>query len=133
MKQLLIGGAWVAPQDGESLPVIAPATGETFDHIARGKKADIDRAVKAARTALDGDWGKTSALERGRILMRLGQKVIDNAEELAQLEALDTGKPMATARNDIQVLARYLEFYGSAADKMHGEVIPFNTGYNALP
>ena len=132
MKQLLIGGAWVAPQDGESLPVIAPATGETFDQIARGKKADIDRAVKAARAALDGDWGKTSALERGRLLMRLGQKVLDHAEELAQLEALDTGKPMATARNDIQVLARYLEFYGSAADKTHGEVIPFNTGYNAL-
>ena len=132
MKKLLIGGAWVAPQDDESLPVIAPATGDVFDQIARGTSADIDRAVKAARTALDGDWGKTSALERGRLLMRLGQKVLDNAEELAQLEALDTGKPMATARNDIQVLARYLEFYGSAADKMHGEVIPFNTGYNAL-
>jgi len=132
MKKLLIGGAWVAPEGGESLPVIAPATGEVFDHIARGKSADIDRAVTAARAALDGDWGKTSALDRGRILMRLGQKVLDHAEVLAQLEALDTGKPMATARNDIQVLARYLEFYGSAADKMHGEVIPFNTGYNAL-
>ncbi len=132
MKHLFIGGAWVAPLGGESLAVVAPATGETFDHIARGQKADVDRAVMAARGALDGEWGKASALERGRILMRLGQKVLDHAEELAQLEALDTGKPMATARNDIQVLARYFEFYGSAADKMHGEVIPFNTGYNAL-
>jgi aldehyde dehydrogenase (NAD+) len=132
MKQLFIGGAWVAAQDGENLPVIAPATGEIFNHIARGKKADIDRAVTAARAALDGDWGKTSALDRGRILMRMSQKVLDKAEELAQLEARDTGKPMSTARTDIQVLARYLEFYGSAADKMHGEVIPFSTGYNAL-
>lgn len=132
MEKLFIGGVWVAPADGESLPVLAPATGERFADIARGKKADIDKAVAAARAALDGAWGKTSALERGRILMRMGQMVLDNAEELAQLEALDTGKPMATARNDIQVLARYFEFYGSAADKMHGEVIPFTTGYNAL-
>jgi aldehyde dehydrogenase (NAD+) len=132
MEKLFIGGAWVAPIDGESLSVLAPATGESFANISRGKKADIDKAVAAARAALDGAWGKTSALERGRILMRMGQKVLDNAEELAQLEALDTGKPMATARNDIQVLARYFEFYGSAADKMHGEVIPFTIGYNAL-
>jgi aldehyde dehydrogenase (NAD+) len=132
MNQLFIGGEWVAPKDGESLDVVAPATGETFDRIARGKKADIDRAVKAAQAALDGAWGKTSALERGRILMRIGQKVQEQAEELAQIEARDTGKPMTTARTDIQVLARYFEFYGSAADKMHGEVIPFLAGYNAL-
>ena len=132
MNQLFIGGAWVAPQDGESLDVVTPATGETFDRIARGKKADVDRAVKAAQAALDGEWGRTSALDRGRILTRIGQKVLEHAEELAQIEARDTGKPLSTARNDIQVLARYFEFYGSAADKMHGEVIPFATGYNAL-
>ena len=72
MEKLFIGGAWVAPTDGESLPVLAPATGERFANIARGKKADIDKAVAAARAALDGAWGKTSALERGRILMRMG-------------------------------------------------------------
>lgn len=132
MKQLLIGGDWVAPLGGESLPVIAPATGDVFDEIARGQAADIDRAVKAARAALDGDWGRTSALERGRFLTRLSQKVLEHAEELAQLEARDCGKPINTARTDITVLARYLEFYAGAADKMHGEVIPFNTGYNAL-
>ena len=132
MKQLFIGGAWVAPQDGEGLDVVSPATGEVFDRIARGKKGDIDRAVQAAQAALNGPWGAMSALERGRILTRIGQKVQEHAEELAQLEARDTGKPMTTARNDIQVLARYFEFYGSAADKMHGEVIPFTLGYNAL-
>lgn len=132
MKQLFIGGVWSDPQDGESLDVVSPSTGESFDRIARGKKADVDRAVKAAQAALDGEWGKTSALERGRILTRIGKKVLDHAEELAQIEARDTGKPLSTARNDIQVLARYFEFYGSVADKMHGDVIPFATGYNAL-
>ena len=132
MSKLYIDGAWVDAQDGETLDVVEPATGVVFDRIARGRKADVDRAVAAAQKALDGPWGRMSALERGRILMRMGQKVLDLADELSLLEARDTGKPMTTARNDITVLARYLEFYGTAADKIHGEIIPFATGYNAL-
>jgi aldehyde dehydrogenase (NAD+) len=132
VKKLFIGGEWVSAQEGQSLDVVAPATGEVFEQIARGKAADVDRAVRAAQAALDGPWGKTSALERGRILMRIAQKVSERAEDLARLEARDAGKALSTARNDIQVLARYFEFYGSAADKMHGEVIPFNQGYNAM-
>ena len=62
-------------------------------------------------------------------LMKLGEKVLEHHSELAQLEARDTGKPMTTARTDITVLARYFEFYGGAADKVHGEVIPFLNGY----
>ena len=132
MKKLFIGGEWVAAQQGETLDVVAPATGEVFEQITRGRAVDVDRAVRAAQEALEGPWGRTSALERGRILMRIGQKVLERAEDLARLEARDAGKPLATARNDIQVLARYFEFYGSAADKVHGEVIPFNHGYQAL-
>jgi len=132
MKQHFIGGAWVDAADGDALDVIDPSTGEVFERLARGRAADVDRAVAAARRALDGPWGRTAALERGRILMGMGQQVLDRHEELAQLEARDAGKTLSTARNDITVLARYLEFYGSAADKMHGEVIPYATGYNAL-
>jgi aldehyde dehydrogenase (NAD+) len=132
VNQLFIAGEWQSPEEDQSLPVIAPATGEEYARIARGKQADVERAVTAARVALEGSWGKVSALERGRILLRISQRVSASAEELAQIEAKDTGKPLSTARNDIQVLARYFEFYGGAADKTHGEVIAFNAGYNAL-
>jgi aldehyde dehydrogenase (NAD+) len=130
MSQMFIAGNWVAPADGETIPVLAPADGHAFATIGRGRAADVDRAVMAARRALDGAWGKFTAAERGRVLMRLAQKVQDRARDLAQLEARDTGKPLGTARNDIEVLARYFEFYGSAADKVHGQIIPFLHGYS---
>ena len=101
----------------------------SFEHIPRGEAADIDLAVKAARSALGSDWGKLSATDRGRLMMKLSQRIADHADELALLEAKDTGKPMTTARNDMVVLARYFEFYGGAADKVHGEIIPFLNGY----
>jgi aldehyde dehydrogenase (NAD+) len=130
VKKMFIGGRWVAAQDERTLPVIAPSDGQAFDRIARGTAHEVDLAVQAARAALDSSWGRMSATERGRILVKIGQAVLDHAEELAGIEARDTGKPMTTARNDIQVLARYFEFYGTAADKVHGQVIPFLTGYH---
>ncbi|MFM8343637.1 MAG: aldehyde dehydrogenase family protein, partial [Betaproteobacteria bacterium] len=115
MKQLFIGGRWMAAQDGRTLPVVNPADGQTFDQIPRGRSHEVDLAAKAARSALEGAWGKLTATERGRLLIRLANKVLDHHAELAALEAQDTGKPMTTARNDITVLARYFEFYGCAA------------------
>ena len=129
MGNMFVDGKWLAAASGDTIPVISPVDGATFDSIARGTAADVDIAVRAAQRALAGKWGRFTATERGRVLMKLGQKVLDNAEELAQLEARDTGKPITTARNDIQVLARYFEYYGSAADKVHGQVIPFLDGY----
>ncbi|MDE2395694.1 MAG: aldehyde dehydrogenase family protein [Burkholderiales bacterium] len=130
MKKMFIGGRWMAAQDERTIPVVAPESGETFDRISRGGAHEVDLAVKAARSALAGPWGRMTATERGRVLMKIGQAVLDHADELAQIEARDTGKPMTTARNDITVLARYFEFYGSAADKVHGEVIPFVGGHH---
>ncbi|MEY2592411.1 MAG: Aldehyde dehydrogenase PuuC, partial [Pseudomonadota bacterium] len=132
LKQLFIGGRWMAAQDGRTLPVVNPADGQAFDQIARGTAHEVDLAVKAARAALEGPWGKLTATERGRLLIKLGNTVLDHHAELAALEARDTGKPMTTARNDITVLARYFEFYGSAADKLHGEVIPFLNGHHVV-
>jgi aldehyde dehydrogenase (NAD+) len=129
MKHMFIGGRWTAARDGRMLPVVAPADGEAFDHIARGTSHEVDLAVAAARTALDGPWGRMTATERGRVLVKIGEMVLAHEEELAQIEARDTGKPMTTARNDIKVLGRYFEFYGSAADKVHGETIPFVAGH----
>lgn len=129
MQQMFIGGRWMPASDGRTLAVTAPADGVAFDEIARGTAHEVDLAVAAARAALDGPWGRMTATERGRILVKIGQAVLDHEEELAQIEAKDTGKPLSTARNDIKVLARYFEFYGSAADKIHGETIPFLAGH----
>jgi aldehyde dehydrogenase (NAD+) len=128
-RQLFIGGRWLAARDERTLPVVSPADGEAFDRIARGGAHEIDLAVKAARSALGGAWGKLNATERGRLMIKIGQAILEHHDELARLEARDTGKPMTTARNDITVLARYFEFYGGAADKVHGEVIPFLNGH----
>ncbi len=125
MSRHFIAGDWAAPAGGETLPVVDPSTGLPFDQIARGNAADVDAAVRAARAALDGPWGRLTATERGRILMKMSALVLADAEGLAQLEARDTGKPIGQARNDITVAARYLEFYAGAADKLLGQQIPY--------
>lgn len=128
-EKCLIDGAWVAPASGQTLPLSNPSTGEEIGAIARGGAADIDAAVDAAHRAWQGAWGKVTAVERGRILYRLGQLVLDRVEDLARIEALDVGKPLKQARADAIALARYLEFYAGAADKLHGETIPYLDGY----
>ncbi|MBP6899172.1 MAG: aldehyde dehydrogenase family protein [Burkholderiaceae bacterium] len=132
MAQHFINGQWVAAADGRTLPVIDPSTGESFDTLARGGAADIDAAVAAARAALSGPWGKLTATERGRILSRMSALMLERAEVLAQLESRDTGKPISQARNDIVVAARYCEFYGGAADKLHGQQIPYLNDYHVV-
>ncbi|WP_197028216.1 aldehyde dehydrogenase family protein [Bosea sp. 117] len=130
--ELFIDGRWVKPASGQTLDVVNPSTGEVIGQIARGGAADIDLAVKAARDAFEGTWGSMAALERGRLLSRLGLLILDRLEELAEIEAADTGKPMKLARNDIRVTARYFEYYGGAADKIHGDTIPFLPGYQVI-
>ncbi len=125
----LIGGAWKPAVSNETLPLINPSDGTEICRIARGAEADIDAAVQAAQSALGGEWGRMTALERGRILTRLGQLVLDRVDDLAALEATDVGKPLTQARADAVALARYCEFYGGAADKVMGETIPYLDGY----
>lgn len=125
----LINGAWVPPASGDTLDLINPSDGTPLAAIARGSAPDINAAVAAAHSARQGDWGAATAVERGRILTRLGQLVLQHTDTLALLEALDVGKPLTQARNDVIALARYCEFYGGAADKVHGETIPYLDGY----
>jgi len=132
MAKHFINGQWVAGASSETLPVIDPSTGEVFDRLARGTAADIDRAVAAARGALNGAWGKLNATERGRILLKMSELILARSEELAQLEARDTGKPISQARNDVAVAARYCEFYGGAADKVHGQQIPYLNDFHVV-
>lgn len=125
----LIGGRWQAPLTGQHVPLVDPSDGSRLAMIARGGGGDIDAAVQAAQRARDGDWGRMTALARGRILTRIGQEVLARADDLAQLEARDVGKPLTQARADAVALGRYLEFYGGAADKVHGQTIPYQEGY----
>ena len=128
-EKCMIGGRWISPANNECLSLINPSDGSVLCDIAKGSKEDIDQAVFAAESALQGIWGKTTAAERGRILARLGHLVLEHTDELATLEAQDVGKPYKQARADVLALARYMEFYAGAADKLHGQTIPYLDGY----
>ena len=128
-SKCLIAGEWVAPVGGQVLPLIDPSTGQDIGAIARGQEADIAAAVAAAEAARHGPWGRLSAAERGRILLKLSRMVAARADDLARIEAIDVGKPLKQARADAVALARYCEFYGGAADKLHGQTIPYMDGY----
>jgi len=126
--KVFIDGEW-RPASGGTLPLENPSTGEAIGHIAAAQTADIDAAVNSARNALAGPWGAATAAERGRLLTAIGRSVAEQVELLAEMEALDVGKPLKQARADALALARYLEFYGGSADKFHGETIPYLDDY----
>lgn len=128
-SSLFIAGAWRAAQGGAALAVEDPSTGETVGELADASANDVGDAVAAARRAMASDWGRTTAAERGRLLATIGRLVAENAEDLARIEAQDVGKPLTQARNDALALARYLEFYAGAADKFHGETLPYLADY----
>jgi aldehyde dehydrogenase (NAD+) len=128
----LIGGKSVPARDGGTYEHLCPSDGRPFATAPRSGAAEVDDAVRAARAAFEGAWGRTPAVERGRLLARLAQAIGREAESLAALEARDTGKPLKQARADIAAAARYFEFYGGAADKLMGTTIPFLEGYTVL-
>lgn len=127
----LIGGVWRKAASGQEMAMISPIDGAVFAAIAESGPEDVDAAVAAARAALAGDWGSLTAAERGRLMLRLSLRIEAEAEALARLETRDNGKPIAQSRADMAALARYFEYYGGAADKLHGEVIPFLNGHDA--
>lgn len=132
-QTLLIGAEWRAAATGGTIPVTNPSDGEVCGEIARGGVDDINAAVTAARAALEtGGWGRLSAVERGRLLTKFAYAIQDHYDEIVKLEATDTGKPLAQAKADVTALIRYFEFYGGAADKVHGETIPFQAGYTVF-
>ena len=125
-----IGGGWI--DGGATIPVINPSDGQVMAAIARGGAAEIDRAVAAGEAAMAGGWGRLDAVSRGRLLLRLSELIRRDAEALARLESEDVGKPLTLARGDVQVCARYFEYYGGAADKVHGDTIPFQDGFTVM-
>ncbi|MDR5886844.1 aldehyde dehydrogenase family protein [Vreelandella janggokensis] len=132
-QQALIGGDWV--NSATTLEVEAPATGEPLTRIARCQPDHVDAAVKAAQQSFSGqsgEWASWSARQRSEWLLRFADTIEGHQEQLAQLECADTGKPMAQAKGDIAACARYFRFYGGAADKLHGETIPFETDFAVM-
>ncbi len=129
VEGLIIDGARTPASDGGVVDVYNPSTGEVLARVAKATSADIDRAVQAARRAMDSKaWGGIAPVERGRILYRIAQAIRERAEELAVLESQDNGKPLRQARTDVQVAARYFEFYAGIADKIMGHTIPLGPG-----
>jgi aldehyde dehydrogenase (NAD+) len=131
-RHVFINGAWYACDSGQTLPLLNPSDGSLLATIARGGQAEGNVGLSPPQAALDGPWGRLTAVERGRLLTKMSTLVLEQADELARLEALDVGKPLRQGRADAVALARYLEFYGGAADKVMGQTIPFANGYTAL-
>ncbi len=131
-RTIYIDGTWRASASAKTIPVVNPSTGEIFGQLSSGGPEDVDEAVKAATRAFDTVWSRVSPMDRGRILTRLAGLIEDHHERLSLLECRDVGKPLSQARRDITACARYCEFYGGAADKLHGETLPYESGYTVL-
>jgi aldehyde dehydrogenase (NAD+) len=124
-RRLLIDGQHVESVSGRSFKTLDPATEEVIATIAEGNAADVDRAVAAARRAFEGPWSTMRPAERGQILFRLVELMKQHADELAELESRDAGKPIAAVlRQDLPAAIDTLTYYAGWADKIHGEVVP---------
>ena len=115
----------------ETIDVLDPATGEACGAIGRGGATEIDAAVDAARRAYEREWRTTTTEERGRLMRRLSELIAEDAEALAALESLDTGKPLAQARADVAVAVRYFGFYASVVESLEGSTIGAAAGRHA--
>jgi aldehyde dehydrogenase (NAD+) len=128
-KQLLINGEWRDASNGKTQPVVNPATEEVIAEVASATDEDVDAAVQAARAALDGPWGKMPARERGRLVYKLGEQLMAQADEVARLETLHNGKPITESRHvEIPAAAECLQYFAGWADKVHGETVPVKGG-----
>lgn len=124
-----INGEWVESVGREVFETKNPANGETLAKVQRGKAEDIDAAVKAARNAFESEeWQTFPPIDRGRILYKIAEELRNDAEEIAMLETLDTGKPLSQGRKDVEAAALYFEYYAGMADKIFGETIPVQPG-----
>jgi aldehyde dehydrogenase (NAD+) len=129
--KMLIDGKWVEAASGKMFETLNPATGEAIAMVAEGDKADVDKAVKAARRAFEkGPWRKMSARERGRCIYKLADLIEQNKEELAKLESLDNGKPLRDSMAaDLPLVIDCYRYYAGWADKVEGKTIPINGPY----
>ena len=129
-KQLFINGEWRDAAGGKMLEVVNPATEEVIAEVASAEQSDVDAAVAAARAAFDGPWGKLSARERGKLVWKIGEQLIEKADDLARLETLHNGKPIFESRHiEVPAAAECFQYFAGWADKIHGETLPVKGNY----
>ncbi|MFD1037240.1 aldehyde dehydrogenase family protein [Virgibacillus byunsanensis] len=127
--KMYVNGKWVESSNNDRIDVKNPSNGEVIATIPRGQAEDVNAAVQAAKVAFQSEeWRSVKAFERGRLLNRIAQKIMDNRDELARLETMDVGKPLAQGYADIDAAVRYFEFYAGGADKVMGDTIPIEDG-----
>lgn len=129
--KLLINNRWVPSESGKTFATINPATGEEICQVAEADAPDVEKAVTAARAAFErGPWRKMPASQRGRLLHRLADLIEANADELATLESLDNGKPIAVAKAvDVAATVGCYRYFAGWADKVHGKTIPIDGSF----
>ena len=130
-KRMLIDGEFVEARSGNTLDVYDPAIGEPMTHVPAGDAEDVELAVGAARRALeDGPWSRLTASERGRVIWRIGDLILEHADELAALESLDNGKPVGVARvADVPLAADLFHYMAGWTTKVHGSTFPVSVPY----
>ncbi len=127
-----VNGKWVDAVEGGTMEVLNPATGETIAEVPSGTQADVDRAVEAAKAALP-EWLETTPGERAEALLKLAAAIDDNAEELAELESQNVGKPLASARDEMPVSADNFRFFAGAARVLEGKSAgEYMRGYTSM-
>jgi phenylacetaldehyde dehydrogenase len=130
-RKLFINGQWTDAASGKTFATPNPATGETLANVAEGDAEDVNRAVRAARQAFDdGPWGSMTPSDRGRLIWKIGDLILEHADELAQLESLDNGKPVAVARGaDVPLAADLFHYMAGWATKIEGNTINISVPY----
>jgi phenylacetaldehyde dehydrogenase len=130
-KRMLINGEWVNAASGKTFPVYNPSNGDVIAQVAEGEKEDINRAVASARESFEsGPWRRMTPSERGRIIWRIGDLILENLDEMAELESLDNGKPCSVARvADIPLSADLFHYMAGWATKIEGSTIPISVPY----
>ena len=131
-RGMYIGGQYVEAAGRRRMETIDPATGRAFADFPAAGTDDVDRAVADSRKALYGTWRRSSPVERARILSRVAALLRRDAEPLSIMETLDSGKPLAESRRDVETSAAYFEYYAGIADKLQGDTIPLGPDYVSL-
>src|SRR6266513_1768679 len=127
-----VGGEWMDSASGETMEVVNPATGEAIAEVPRGTSEDVDRAVAAAKEALP-EWLETTPGERAELLLKLADLIDEHAEELAQLESTNVGKPLPAARDELPVCSDNLRFFAGAARLLEGKSTgEYMRGYTSM-
>jgi aldehyde dehydrogenase (NAD+) len=129
-RQLFINGEWRDAAGGKTIEVVNPATEEVIAEVASAEAGDVEAAVTAARAAFDGPWAKLSARERGKLVWKIGERLMEKADEIAHLETLHNGKPIFESRHiEVPAAAECFQYFAGWADKIHGETIPVKGNY----